>query len=295
LEAEDRGTGLHTNIGTVLKKNGMSTGFEDFSSRILDIDFQDMGRKAAELARKGQHPRSIDSKDMTVILTPDAFANLMEFITVPALYGEAGIRGESVYSNREEEEVASNNLSIVDDSCMPGGLNSALVDDEGVPSKRTELIKDGVLKGFLFSQGTALEYQREKTSSAMRTERLASSRSYKSIPVVKGRNITVEGEVKSRDTLVGEIDEGVLVYEILGAHTSNPASGDFSINSPILFKIENGDVAYPVKSAMLSGNFPDCLNRVNALGDDYKLVSGSLTPVSFHLPSVSLEGMRVTG
>ncbi len=295
VEVEDKGTEIHTGVNIVLRKNGLSTGFEDFSSRVLDVDFNAIGRRCAEMALRGQNARKIGNKEMTAVLTPYALSDLLEFITAPALYGEAAHKGESVYSGKLGEVVASENFSIIDDGGLSGGLNSAIVDDEGVPSKRTELIGKGVLKGFLHSQGSAIEYNTTTTANAMRAERLASSRNYKSIPGVKARNLMVEGETKSVEDLIREVDDGVLVYEVLGAHTSNPASGDFSVDSPILFKIESGEIAYPIKRAMLSGNFPNCLKKVHAIGDDHKLLTGGLTPVAFFIPTVSLGGMRVTG
>lgn len=295
LEVEDRGTGIHASINTVLRKNGMATGFEDFSSRILEIDFEAIGRKGAELAKSGLNAQKIESKEMTTVLAPDAFASLLEFITAPALYGEAVHKGESFYSGKEGQVVASKELSIIDDGSLPGGLNSAVIDDEGTPSKRTELIGEGVLKKFLYSQSSAKEYNTSSTANAMRAERYGSSRNYKAPPQVKARNIVVEGETKKVESLIGELEEGVLIYEILGAHTSNPASGDFSVNSPILFKIEKGEIAHPIKSAMLSGNFFECLKNVVGMGDDTKFVSGSLTPVSFFIPTICLGRVRFTG
>ena len=183
----------------------------------------------------------------------------------------------------------------MDDGALPGGLNSAAVDDEGACSRRTELISRGVLSGFLYAQSTALEYGVESTANAIRAGRLSSSSNYKSSPTVKARHIGVEGERQNVDDLMADVKEGVLVYDVLGAHTSNPASGDFSVNSPMIFKIESGEVVHPIKSAMLAGNFPEALKYVKGMGDDHKLVSGGLTPISFYIPSISLEGIRVTG
>jgi PmbA protein len=295
LEVEDFGTEIHASMGMVLKKNGLSTGFEDFSSRTLEIDYNEIGRKCAELTLMGQNAQKIDNKEMTCVLTPYALANLLEFITAPALYGEAAHKNESVYSDKKGEEVVSKELTIIDDGCLAGGLNSAIVDDEGVPSKRTELIKSGVLSGFLYSQGSSIEFGEDNTANAMRAARYASSRNYKSQPGVMARNLVIGGETKNIDTLMSEVAEGVLVFEILGAHTCNPASGDFSVESSILFKIENGEVAYPVKSAMLSGNFPECLKNVEGIGNDHRFLSGGLTPVCFYIPTISLGGVRVTG
>ena len=87
----------------------------------------------------------------------------------------------------------------------------------------------------------------------------------------------------------------MIVYEVLGAHTSNPASGDFSVNSSLLFKIENGEIVHPIKQAMISGNFHECLKRISGIGDDYKRLSGGLSTVSVFAPTIRIEKVRVTG
>jgi PmbA protein len=295
LEVEDMGSEISASIQAVLRREDMSTGFEDFSSRILEIDFSHIGKKGAELALKGQNSQKIDSKEMTVVFTPNALSNFLEFISAPAMYGEAFHKGESVFTDKLEQKVAGEDLTILDDGILAGGLNSSMVDDEGVASKRNVLIENGILKGILYSQGTALEYNALSTANAMRVERLSSSRNYKNPPVVKARNLVVEGKNTKYETLISQVDEGVIVYDVLGAHTSNPVSGDFSVNSSVLFKIEKGEVVYPVKSAMLGGNFHECLQNISGIGDDYKLLSGGLTPVSFYIPSMSFDGIRVTG
>ena len=191
LEVEDKGTDIHAGVSTVLRKKEVSTGFENVSSRVLDVDFGAIGRRGAELALTGQNAKKIEDKDMTVVFTPYALSSLLEFIIAPVLIGESARKGESVYSGKENEVVASEKLTIIDDARLPGGLNSAVVDDEGVPSKRTELINRGVLQGFLYSQSSAIEYHTASTANAMRTARFSSARSYKNPPVVKARNIYV--------------------------------------------------------------------------------------------------------
>jgi PmbA protein len=160
---------------------------------------------------------------------------------------------------------------------------------------RLELIKNGILKGFMFDIDTASKFDTQSTGNGLRCERWATSRSYKAPPKTVCRNFVVEGNSKKVEDLISEVENGLLVYEVLGAHTSNPASGDFSVNSSSLFKIEKGEVAYPVKSAMLSGNLPECLKKVRGIGDDYKHKTGGLSPVGFYIPTYCLDGVTVTG
>ncbi|MBU3902235.1 MAG: TldD/PmbA family protein, partial [Candidatus Thermoplasmatota archaeon] len=150
IEIEDRGTGIGGSGTAVLKKGTPTTGFEVLSSRILDIDFCAIGKNAAEIAVKTVDPKKCESKNMTVLFTPYAFSSLLEFTTIPALYADKVHKRESIYSNKIGEVVSSEILTFAEDGSMPNGLNSGIVDDEGVPSKRTELIKNGVLKNYLY-------------------------------------------------------------------------------------------------------------------------------------------------
>jgi PmbA protein len=292
---EDRGTGIGGSATAVLKKGTPTTGFEVLSSRMLDIDFGVIGKNAAELAVNTLNPKKCGSKNMTVLFTPYAFSSLLEFTTIPALYSDKVHKHESIYSNKIDEVVSSEILTFVEDGAMPNGLNSGIVDDEGVPSKRTELIKNGVLKNHLYDTLTAAEYNKESTGNAVRSERWSSSRTFKAMPSIKSRNFIMDGKTKSTEKLISETKEGILVYDAMGAHTSNPASGRFSINSSILFKIEKGEIAFPVKQVMISGNMAECMKNVSGLGDDFKKLPGGLSPVSVFAPTIRIENVKVSG
>lgn len=295
MEIEDRSTSIFGYASTVLKKETMSTGFESFQSRELDLDFSALGKNSTELAVRSQGAKKVESGVMTVVFAPDAIAEMLEYVTAPGLYGEQINKGESVYSGKLGEVVTSEDISIVDDGTLQGGINTAMTDDEGTPSKRLELVKNGILKGFMYDIETGVKYDVESTGNGLRCERWATSRSYKVPPKTVCRNLTVEGNPKKVDDIISEVENGVLVHEVLGAHTSNPASGDFSVNSSSLFKIEKGEIAYPIKNAMLSGNLPECLKKVRGIGDDYKHKGGGLSPVGFYIPTVCLDGVTVTG
>ena len=295
IEIEDRGTGIGGSGTAVLKKGTPTTGFEVLSSRILDIDFGVIGKNAAEIAVKTVDPKKCESKNMTVLFTPYAFSSLLEFTTIPALYADKVRKHESIYSNKIDEIVSSEILTFVEDGSMPNGLNSGIVDDEGVPSKRTELIKNGVLKNYLYDALTAAEYNKESTGNAVRSERWSSSRTFKAMPSIKSRNFIMNGETKNIGKLISETKEGILVYDVMGAHTSNPASGRFSINSSTLFKIEKGEIVYPVKQVMISGNMPECLRNVSGVGNDFRKLPGGLSPVSVFVPTIRIENVKVSG
>ena len=296
LEVQDQGTGIYGGVSTVLQtESGAATGFEVMLSRIYNFEYDQIGRKGAELAVNSQHPKKIDSGEMDVVFTPYALISLIEFTVIPALYGEPAQKGESVYSGKLGEQITLPDLTLVENGALENGINSAAVDDEGVPSRRVELVKNGVLQNYLYDLTTASEFGTESTSNAVRVERLGSSTSYKVPPSTKSRNFIMESNnYQAYDDLIQEVKSGILVYDLMGAHTANPASGDFSVNSTILFKLENGEVAYPCKQVMISGNMPEYLKQITALGDDFKNLSGGMTSIGVRIPSVKFENVKVT-
>ncbi|MCK4717692.1 MAG: TldD/PmbA family protein [Thermoplasmata archaeon] len=290
-EGTDSGGGMYT----MFQDLAPSTGFHFAESRMADIDLLGTAEKASKMALDSRNPSTVEPGLMPVVFMPHAFSSMMEFILAPAFYGDKVKRGESVYSGREGMEVASPELDVFDDALLPDGLNSAPIDDEGVPSKKVPIIENGIFFNPLYDRSSGLEHGAETTGNGIRCLRWSSSRSFKSPPGVKARNLVMgSGLTMPLDELLKEVKKGILVHDILGAHTANPASGDFSVNSSVVFKIERGEITGPGKQVMLSGNLPDALRELIGTGERPLNVSGGLSPVSFRLPSIALDKIVVT-
>ena len=282
----DSGTAISAGAAVALKGRTVSTGFEHSSSRTLDIDFGLIGRTAARLAVDSQNPVSIGTARRAVVFAPEAFASLLGSVTVPALYGEEAGRGQSVYANRLGEEVASPMLTLSDDGLLPQGLGTSASDDEGLPSRKTVLVEKGVLKAFLYDLGSAADFGARSTASAGRG-------SYRVPPGTTARNFVVGGRLRDRQGLISEIKDGLLVHEVLGAHTASTVSGDFSVSAPLLFRIKDGELGRPLKPVMLSGNLPAVLKGLSGIGNDVKHVIGFGGAIV--TGSVRAEQVMVTG
>ncbi|UCD92760.1 MAG: TldD/PmbA family protein [Methanobacteriota archaeon] len=295
LEAEDRVTYFFGEVDSVLKKNGVSNGTEVYWSKQMDADLYEVGKGSAQWAIDTANPEKMEGGKMTVLFHPLPFRSMMEFVLVPALYADRARKGESVYSDRIGEMVADESISVFDDPTMPNGPNSGIMDDEGTPSSRTDLIVKGNLESFLYDSLVASEYSEKSTSNAMKVARLSDIRQFKYPPRVCARNFTLEGPQRPLEDLIAETDDGVLVHGILGAHTSNPASGDFSISSPRLLRIKNGEIKNPVAPVMISGNFPELLKDISGLGDDRRNMKGSMGALGIISPSARFEDVLVIG
>jgi len=262
-----------------------ATGSDIAVSRVFDVDVENVGGTAADIALRSQKPKKADGGAKTVIFSPFAFSQMLECITVPALYGDRAHRGESVYSRKIGQTVADAGLSICDDQIMSGGLNSGITDDEGVASSKVKLIERGILKTFLCDLRTSYEFGQKPTSNGVREFNMPAT--------ISARNVVIEGKMEKFQSLAKDIREGIFAYDIMGAHTANPASGDFSLSSSVLFEIRNGELGRPLKPVMLGGNLPNLLKQVR-LADDVRMLPGSLSHICVKTPSIALENVSVS-
>jgi PmbA protein len=283
IAGTDKATACACYLNTVAE--GKSSGFYCEVSRALDLDFAGVGKEAARLARDSLNAKEIGVLTTDLILKPHAVAELFENVLIPSFSADNVQRKRSVLAEKLGERVFSEKLNIIDDGTIKHGLSTAKFDAEGVKSQRTELVKRGVLKGYLYDTYTANKGKVKSTGSAERD-------SYASLPSIDSSNFIVSGNsvrklvcMPSSLRKSGRIGgEGLVVHGLIGAHTSNPVSGDFSVETRNTFL--DGK---PVKKAIISGNIFDILNKIEGFGRDYRQVS------SVRAPTIQFKDVRVVG
>jgi PmbA protein len=291
----DEGTFINGSIMSVIKENGMVANGDDYEmSRFLDFNFERIGHTATERAAGQLGQKGVETATMTVIMRPSAAFDILSNTVVPALYGTAVKKNESVYARKIEQQVAAAGLTLMDDGTFNKGLNTFAMDEEGYPSRKNVLIEDGVLKMFLYDEFSAIESNVAPTGNAMHADRMESGTTYKVPPTTGARNIILRGETMSEEEMIKNTRNGVLVLDVLGAHTSNRASGDFSVAVYAGYAIKDGELAYPLKGGMVGGNMPGMLMDAT-LADNYKAVGSGLSPATGHVPSIGFENVRVSG
>jgi PmbA protein len=153
----------------------------------------------------------------------------------------------------------------------------------------------GTVRRFINDGASAGETGGKPTGNGIRMDNWGSDRSFKVTPRTGARNIVLSwGDRKSLGGLIGEVRNGVYVHELLGSHTANRISGDFSIGSSLLFRIRKGVVREPLQSVMLAGNMFSAMEEMGGMADDHRNVGGTLSPVAVRAPSVLLKGINVS-
>ncbi|NJD51759.1 MAG: TldD/PmbA family protein [Candidatus Methanoperedens sp.] len=279
VETQEEDTILQASIDVITRDSPLSTASEFDMSRKLDMDFYKIGERASSLALRSQNGISTRTRDCTVLLEPMAIADLLENTIVTSVNADNVQKGRSSLRGKMDTLIASDQLSISDDGIFSGGLGTSSCDEEGTPSRVTPIIKNGILSSFIYDCYTAGKEKRESTGNAVRG-------SYTSTPSIGIRNLIIE---HPSSDIIAETSDGVIVNTVIGAHTANPISGDFSVEARNSFEIKNGQVASPIKSLMISGNVFELLKNIDGIGKDVRKVGNVITP------TVRVSKMKVVG
>ena len=279
VEIEEEDTIVEASVDTITKEAPLSTASEFDISRKMDIDFYKIGERASLLAKRSQNGAGTQTRDCAVLLEPLAFADILENTLVASLNADNVQKGRSALIGKMDAAIGAEELSIIDDGTLAGGLGTSACDDEGTPSKRTPVVKKGVLSSFLYDCYTAGKEKKESTGNAVRA-------SFTSTPSIGTRNLIIE---HPSSDIIAETRDGVIVHTLIGAHTANPISGDFSVEARNSFLIKNGEIASPIKSMMISGNIFELIKNIDGIGKDARKVGNVITP------TVRVSKMRIVG
>ena len=279
VSIENKGTGFSLGLSVTIQKDGeIATAYNSQSSRFYDLDGDKLANEVCDLAKSSLNTKPIETDNYSVVLDYYAATGLLQTF-INAFDGENVMRGRSILKDKIGSEISNPTLSIIDNPLLENGMYTTKCDGEGSVSKATELIKDGKLNSFIYDIYTANKEGVETTSNGYRG-------SYLTTPQISPSNLEFKfSEMKE----LSEIKKGVLTTSVLGAHTANPISGDFSVEANNTFKIENGELTDPINKAMISGNIFEIMKKVEGLNSEIKQYG------SFIIPKLLVHDLRVVG
>ncbi|MCL4368323.1 MAG: TldD/PmbA family protein [Actinobacteria bacterium] len=277
-----RGTDSYCYAAPVAREGDEShSGFGFSMGRSLpELDMQGAAGEAAQRAVWLLGAKSLKPRKTTVVLDNIIAAEFLGAIS-GALTAEAVQRGRSLFAGKVGKAVASPRVTVVDDGALANGIASAPFDGEGVPSGRTVLIKEGTLQGFLHNTYTAAKDGVSSTGNGVRD-------SFKSTPEVGTTNFFITPGRETAEEIIRRTDHGLYVTEVMGMHTANPISGDFSVGATGLL-IERGQTTRPVRGVAVAGNVLDLLQKVDGVGSDLTFFGGKGCP-TLRVAEMSISG-----
>ncbi len=267
INCKDKSTAFYGYISVNYENDEISTAYESDASRYMDIDPEWIACQASGIARNSAGGKPVETKDLEVVLDYHAASGLLSTFT-HSINADNVQRGRSLLADKIGQEVVSPNLSIYDDGTIKQGLGTSKCDDEGSPSQKTTIIEKGELKNFVYDLYTAKKGNTQSTGNGMRA-------SFSDTPNVSLTNFVMD----YTDSLeISDVKEGLLVTDVLGAHTANPISGDFSVETNNAFKIEKGKIKHPIKKAMISGNIFQVLKNSSSISKETRQLGPFITP-----------------
>jgi PmbA protein len=253
------------------------------SRRMKDVDIGTVGATASKRAVELLGSRKISTVKAPVIMCPSVAIGFLDILSA-SLSAEAVQKQRSFLAGKVGQTIMSTIIDIVDDGTMQWGTGTRPVDDEGVPVSKKSVISKGVLNSYLYNTYAAKKAGLRSTGNAVRG-------SHKSLPGIEVTNFYVRPE-ESRESakvrangrsplqenkLIKSLSKGILILSAMGLHTANPISGDFSVGISGQW-IENGEIAYPIKEAVISGNILTLFKKIDALGSDMEFYGNIGSP-----------------
>lgn len=257
------------------------TGFAVMSKKkFAELDPAALGQEAAHRALRSLGATTSATANLPCIMEPFVTARFLSLLA-PSLQGDAVLKGKSMLKDRLGDKIAATAVTLVDDGVLPGGIAAFPFDGEGMPCQRTGLIQDGCLKAFLYDNYSAMKADQVSTGNGQRS-------SFRSLPSVGITNLVLSPGLKDPADLRIDIKTGILITEVMGMHTANPISGDFSLGASGIM-IREGELAEPVRGITIAGNIFTWLKNVQAVGSDLRFYGARAAP------SIRMEGISVGG
>jgi PmbA protein len=239
---------------------------------------ESVGQTAAKRTLQRLGARKVKTARVPIIFDPQVARSLLGHI-FEAANGESIYRNASFLTGKLGEQIAGENVTVIDDGTIPGGFGSSPFDMEGVPTRRTVVVENGVLKSYLLNTYAAKKLGLATTGNA--------SRGLAGNPGIGSGNFFLKPGAKTPRQIIADVKDGLYVTEFLGFGV-NLVTGDFSRGAGGLW-IVNGELTYPVEEITAAGNLKEMLRNISEIGNDLEF-RGSVA-----CPTIRIDGMTVAG
>ena len=237
-----------------------------------------VGKVAAQRTLRRLGARKVKTQQVPVIFDPLVATSLLEHI-FEGVNGDSIYRGASFLAGKLGQKIAASHVNVIDDGTMVGGFGTSPFDGEGIPTRRTTVIKNGVLNSYLLNSYTAKKLGLQTTANA--------SRGLAGTPGIGPGNYFLQPGARTPQQLIGDVKEGLYVTEFLGMGV-NLVTGDYSRGASGLW-ISGGELTYPVEEITVAGNLKDMFMNISEIANDLEF-RGSVAA-----PTLRVDGLTTGG
>ena len=253
-----------------------------------------VGHEAARRTLRRLGARRVPTQQAPVVFAPEIARSIIGNI-FDAANGDAIYRHATFFADMLGERVAGENITVIDDGTLIfegnsnspgdtvpiqyGGFGTAPFDGEGLPTRRTVLVENGILKNYVTNTYTARKLGMASTGSA--------SRGLAGAPGIGAHNFYLEPGTLTPEEIIAAVPSGLYVTETMGFGV-NLVTGDYSQGAAGIW-IENGELTFPVEEITIAGNLKDMYRNISAIGNDLHFRSASAAP------TLRIEGMTIAG
>ena len=252
----------------------------DFSVAVFAEDLDDprtLGEKAGRQAVRRLKPQKVKSCQVPVVYDPRVSGGLLGHLA-GAISGAAIARGTSFLKDMLDKPLFADGVTVIEDPLRPRGLSTKPFDGEGLATRRKTIVDDGRLTTWLLDLRSARQLGLASTGNA--------ARGASSPPSPSASNLWMEAGPTSRDDLIGAIDNGLYVTEMIGMGV-NGVTGDYS-RGAAGYWIENGQLTHPVSEITVAGNLKSMFRNLTP-ASDLEFIRAT------NAPTVRIDGMTIAG
>jgi PmbA protein len=237
-----------------------------------------VGKVAAQRTIRRLGARKVKTTKAPVIFDPMVATSIIEHI-FEGVNGDSVYRGASFLAGKLGQKIAADTVTVIDDGTIVGGFGTSPFDGEGIPTRRTLVIENGVLKSYLLNTYTAKKLGLQTTGNA--------SRGLAGTPGIGPGNYFLQPGRRTPNEMIADVKEGLYVTEFLG-HGANLVTGDYSRGASGLW-ISGGELIYPVEEITVAGNLKEMFRNISEIANDLEF-RGSVAS-----PTLRIDGLTVGG
>lgn len=252
---------------------GRAKGFEMFE----EIDHVYYGKEAARVAYTMLHAKNCPAGKMTVAIDNGFGGVIFHEACGHSLEATSVAKGNSVFSGKLNEQIASTKVTAIDDGTLANHWGSSNIDDEGNFTKKNVLIENGILKSYMIDKLNGRRMNMKPTGSSRR-------QSYKYAPTSRMTNTYIQAGDDKPEDIIKSIDNGLYAKK-MGGGSVNPVTGEFNFSVAEGYIVKNGEIKEPVRGATLIGKGSEVLMNIDMVGNNLAQAQGMCGSVSGSIPT----------